>query len=306
MLILMGVYNGEKFLAPQLESLLSSGCKKWTLWASDDGSTDNSIEILKDFAKFRAPPGCRVVIRIGPRSGFAENYLSLLESLPDIHGHVALADQDDIWLPKRLRRAAGMLARIPPHIPAFVCGKRLDWSPERRRMRLSALPVSSANFANSLVENVAFGNTIVLNRSAARIARSAASVAKGIYSHDWWLYQILTGAGAVCLIDKEPSVLYRQHDKNSIGAACGAANWISRKVLVLRGAYARRVDAQLQGLEGARHLLLPENRELLDEFIEARRAPFRRRLGAMRATGVYRQTFQGRVGFWSAVTLGKV
>lgn len=306
MLILMGVLDGARFLEPQLKSLLSSGCHQWTLWASDDGSSDNSVAILKDFGKFQAPEGCRVVIRQGPQRGFAANYIDMIQNLPDVHGPVALADQDDIWLPQRLRRATGMLNRIPPHVPALVCGRRINWGPGDDRMKLSSLPCGQASFANALVENVAFGNTIVLNKAAAQLARRASATAEGIYSHDWWLYQLLTGAGAVCMVDAEPSVLYRQHDSNAIGARRGTGEWMRRKILVLRGLYASRIAAQLQALQRGAEFLLPENRALLERFMDARQAPLNKRVVGMKAAGVYRQSYQGSIGFWGAVALGKV
>ncbi|QPM91193.1 glycosyltransferase [Pseudooceanicola algae] len=304
MLILMGVRNGEKYLEPQLASFLASGCERWVLWASDDGSTDRSIDVIKRFSNALGEGPCSVSLRQGPEAGFAANYLSMLADLPDLPGHVALADQDDIWLPKRLGRAVAMLNRLPATVPAFVFGRRIDWT--ANNLTPSRAPRRRPGFSNALVENVAFGNTIVMNGAAARIARDAAPLAHGIYSHDWWIYQLLTGAGAVCLMDCEPSVLYRQHEGNVIGAGRGVTDWVRRKVQVSRGLYARRIQAQLAGLERCSEFLVPENRKILQAFSDGRRAPLRGRLRQMRRAGVYRQSREGCVGFWGAVVLGRV
>jgi hypothetical protein len=306
MLILIGVRNGEQFLEPQLASLLASGVESWTLWASDDGSSDGSVALIERFAEALGDGPCNVVARRGPQQGFAANYLSMLADLPDVPGLVALADQDDIWLPKRLSRAAKMLNRLPSSIPAFVYGRRFDWGPKPGRMRASRMPRGRACFANALVENVAFGNTLVLNGAAARIARQAAPLAEGIYSHDWWLYQLLTGAGAICLMDREPSVLYRQHAGNVIGAQGSFVDWTKRKVGVARGLYAARVQAQLNALERCEDFLTPENREILRLFVSARQAPWPRRIQEMRRAGIFRQNLEGNIGFWGAVLLGRI
>lgn len=304
MLILMGVRNGEEHLDPQLASLLASGCESWTLWASDDGSTDRSLQVIERFSEALGDGPCNVVARKGPQAGFAANYLSMIAELPDVPGHVALADQDDIWLPKRLSRAVTMLNRLPSTVPAFVFGRRIDWTPHR--LRPSRVPRLRPSFANALVENVAYGNTIVMNGAAARIARDAAPMAHGIYSHDWWLYQLLTGAGAISLMDREPSVLYRQHGGNAIGAGAGASDWLRRKIKVSRGLYANRIQAQVDALERCAGYLIPENREILEIFMEGRHAPLRERLRQMRRAGIYRQSIDGSIGFWGAAVLGKV
>ncbi|WP_158585663.1 glycosyltransferase [Pseudooceanicola sediminis] len=306
MLILIGVRNGERFLGPQLDSLRTSGVASWTLWASDDGSSDGSLAMIQRFASTLEDGPCSVVTRHGPQQGFAANYLSMLADLPDVPGHVALADQDDIWLPKRLGRAVRMLNRLPSTVPAFVYGRRFDWGPKPGRMRPSRLPRGRACFANALVENVAFGNTLVLNGAAARIARQAAPLANGIYSHDWWLYQLLTGAGAISLMDREPSVLYRQHEGNAIGAQGSLADWTRRKIGVARGLYAERVQAQLNALQSCSAFLTPENQEILSLFISARQAPWPRRVREMRRAGIFRQSLDGTVGFWGAVLLGRI
>lgn len=306
MLILLGVRDGERFLEPQLASLMVSGVENWTLWASDDGSEDGSVAAIARFAAILGDGPCKVVARCGPQQGFAANYLSMLADLPDVPGHVALSDQDDVWLPKRLSRAVRMLNRLPSTIPAFVYGRRIDWGPKPGRMRPSRLPVGRACFANALVENVAFGNTLVLNGAAARIARQAAPLAGGIYAHDWWLYQLLTGAGAICLMDREPSVLYRQHAGNVIGAQGSIGDWARRKIGVARGLYAARVQAQLDGLQRCSAFLTPENQEILRLFTAARQSPLLHRIQDMRRAGIFRQSLDGSIGFWGAVLLGRI
>lgn len=306
MLILMGLRNGARHLEPQLASLMACGLEAWELRVSDDGSTDDGRTILKRFAQDLGAGPRRVTISEGPQRGFADNYLSMLENLPEVPGPVALADQDDIWLPDRLDRAMQLLNRVPGRLPAFTCARRIDWEAATGRMTPSPRLRRGPSFANALIENVAFGNTIVMNGAAARIARAAAPHARGVYAHDWFLYQLLTGAGALCLAERQPVLLYRQHGRNAIGAPGGARDWIRRKVGVMRGLYALRLGAQLDALERCQHMLLPENRAMLRLLSGARRGGVSQRVQKLWQAGLYRQHWQGNLGFWGAAILGKI
>lgn len=306
MLILMGLFNGARHLEAQLASLRDCGLGAWELRVSDDGSSDDGLRILQTFAQQLEGGACRVHCSYGPGRGFAANYMQLLADLPEVTGCVALADQDDIWLPDRLARATALLNRIPPGVPAFTCARRLDWRPETGKVVATRPLRKRPSFANALLENVAFGNTIVMNAAAARLARAAAPRAGGIYAHDWFLYQLLTGAGALCLQEEEPAVLYRQHAGNAIGAQTGALAWLRRKLQVLQGLYALRVSAQVQALIRCEDMLLPENRATLVAFLRAREAPLFGRLRRLRQAGVFRQRFGGILGFWGAAVLGRV
>lgn len=306
MLILMGLRNGARHLEPQLASLMACGLEGWELRVSDDGSTDAGRAILARFSRSLAEGPNRVVVSDGPQRGFAANYMSMLANLPEFPGPVALADQDDIWLPGRLAHAMQMLNRVPGRLPAFTCARRIDWEASTGRMAPSTTLRRRPSFANALIENVAFGNTIVMNGAAARIARAAAPHAGGIYAHDWFLYQLLTGAGALCLAERSPALLYRQHPHNAIGAPGGPREWLGRKIAVLQGLYALRIGAQLAALERCQHLLLPENRAILLLMARARRVGMARRLQKLWQAGLYRQSWPGNLGFWGAAILGKI
>ena len=104
--IVMATRNGAAHLAEQLDSIARQTHADWSLFVSDDGSTDDTKRILADFA--RSHP---VTVVDGPRKGAAANFLSAL-CHPDLPlGTIALADQDDIWLPGKLARGLGRRRR---------------------------------------------------------------------------------------------------------------------------------------------------------------------------------------------------
>ena len=111
--ILLTTWNGAAHLQQQLDSYLAQNHDAWDLWVSDDGSTDGTLEILN---AFQAAERHRREVRIvaGPQRGHAANFLSLL-CHPDLPaGPVALSDQDDVWLPGKLRLALSALKDAGP------------------------------------------------------------------------------------------------------------------------------------------------------------------------------------------------
>ena len=94
--ILMCTLNGERFLKEQLDSFTTQTHQDWTLWVSDDGSTDQTLEILRATqAEWGAD---RLKIVEGPRKGFARNFLSLACRAEIEAEYFAFSDQDDVWL----------------------------------------------------------------------------------------------------------------------------------------------------------------------------------------------------------------
>lgn len=302
--ILMAVRNGAAHLPAQLDSLVAQTHSDWSLVASDDGSRDDSRAILQRFATDQAAHH-PVLVTDGPGQGFVRNFLSLL-ARPDLSGPVALSDQDDIWLPHKLQRALAQLSAVPPGQPALYCSRRVNWWPESDRRHLSRRYARPPAFANALVENIAPGNTIVLNAAAVALARTTAASAMDVPFHDWWLYLLISGVGGQVIHDPEPGLLYRQHARNVLGQGEGFRAGLAVKQEVLRGSYATRIERNLQALDRIAEQLTPQNRQQLHAFQQARKAGIFARLARIRRAGVYRQNFLARFGFWGAVCFGRV
>lgn len=286
-LILMGTRNGAAHLPAQLASFEAQDGVDWMLWASDDGSQDATPAILEAF-RIRHPGRVRLIE--GPQMGSAANYLTLLArgDLPDIP--VALADQDDVWLPHRLARG---LSHLTDGTATVVAGTTIRVDAQLRPLDPSPLPPRRPCFANALVQNVLAGNTMLLDpRAVVLIRRSAqAALTHGVRHHDWWIYLVAAGAGVRIVIDPVPGVLYRQHDANHMGAHRGLGAFCRRVGNVRRGDWRNWVTRNLAGLDAVRGLLTPEAQALRDDFARLRALPSGlARLQALRRAGIRRQT----------------
>lgn len=297
--ILMATRNGARHLGQQLDSILAQSHRDWSLWISDDGSDDATPAILADWQ--RRHPG-RIHLRAGPGRGAAANFLSLLTDPAIAADHVALADQDDVWLPGKLARALARLGRLPAG-PALYAARTRIVDEDLRPLGLSPLRRRPPGFRNALVQSLAGGNTMVLNGAARALVCRAPAVEP--VSHDWWLYQLLTGAGAHVLYDPEPVLLYRQHGGNQHGANRGGRARLSRLGRLLGGTLADWNARNIAALGACRHLLTAPARADLDRFarIAGRAGP----LAAARlaASGIHRQSREETLALWLAALAGR-
>lgn len=303
--ILLATYNGAICLQEQLDSFAAQDQPPALILVSDDRSRDDSCEIVRCFA--RAHPDLRVELLEGPGKGAAQNFLALLRACPDWIDIVALSDQDDVWLPDKLRRGVRALQADPAqHDSLLYCGRSLECDESLGNRRLSRGLRRPAGFRHALVQNVAGGNTMMLNRAALDLVRAASCEPRKLVVHDWWLYQIVTGAGGRVLFDDAPLLLYRQHAGNLIGANRGLEAKKKRLKMLVSGRFRRWNTINIAALNASAHRLTTENREILRLFSEERNRGLLHRLGMLWRTGVYRQGLPGNLSLYLAAMLRRI
>lgn len=302
--ILMAVYNGAEWLPDQLVSFKNQTHRNWSLFIGDDGSSDDSKDLISCFA--RANPQIDVTHTDGPRQGFAENFLTLIRNLDANTPFVAFADQDDSWLPGKLERGIAALADIPEDVPALYCGRTWICTRQLRPLRPSIEFKRAPSFENAIVQNIGGGNTMLYNNAALRLLKTNLQGSFSVASHDWWVYQVVSGAGGQVIYDTEPMVLYRQHEGNVIGASEGVKAILSRLMMVLRGQYKSWNEQNIQALYRSHITMTPDNASILRTFKTSRCSSFRTRIKMLFSSGVHHQTRLGNAGFWLAAVLNRV
>lgn len=300
--ILLALKDGARFIEAQLDSLLAQGHPDWSLIVSDDGSTDDGAARVRNWAA--AHPGVDLQLIQGPGRGHAQNFLHLLRSLDPAPPYAAFCDQDDVWLPGKLERALSTLSAAPEEQPALYFGRVWVCNHSLFNLEPSDFWPRPPGFANALVQNIAPGNTIVLNRAAIRLIQAASCRVDRIGAHDWWAYQLITGAGGLVLSDRAALLLYRQHDRNVIGANRGLRAHMRRWRIVLRGEMRGWTDDNIAALRLAAPFLTRQNRALLMAFAAARALPPWRRAFAVARLGIRRQHPVGTALLWLMTTLG--
>ncbi len=304
-LILMAVYNGAPYLPEQIDSLKAQSHTNWSLLASDDASHDASREILASAREARV----ELHLLDGPCAGAAANFLSLLRRAapylkPD--SWIAFCDQDDVWFPDRLSMGLARLMPVDPQTPAMVFNATLIAAQDLSGARSSPPRPKPPGFRNALVQNIAAGNTILLNPAAAALACAAASEVDAVVMHDWWLYQLITGAGGIATHDDRPALYYRQHGANEIGANDGPLAKAQRMKMLISGRFRDWNRINLSALEASSHRFTPENRRLLAQFRQMHEGGVLARLHALSQARLYRQSRLSTLALWFAALIGRI
>jgi len=299
----MAAYNGEKFIAEQLQSIEEQTHKNWRLIISDDGSTDNTLTIAKQFQQ-KWESG-RVEIRQGPESGFCQNFLSISCDMQIRADLYAYSDQDDVWMTDKLSRAVSYFnAHNHSQFPRTYCSRTEVVDEDLNPLGFSPEFTLPRSFRNALVQNIAGGNTMVFNQAAKELLEQAGALK--VVSHDWWLYQLVKGAGGVVFYDPKASLLYRQHANALVGSNASFRAKMDRMLYVLNGRFKEWNNINYAALNKVEHLLSKDNKDILNTFGKFRGAKLKDRIRLLEVCGLYRQTWQGTLSLWLATIINKI
>lgn len=298
----MGIRNGARWLPGQLASIAQQDDVSWSLLASDDGSKDDGPEIVGNFGQKRTNV---VEVIDGPRAGASRNYLWLLSQAKSGQ-FTALSDQDDIWMPGRLRRATKMLGDPRIAEPRIYASRTWEVGYQGGGKRLSRLHSNPPCFQNALVQNVLAGNTIVLNPAALNVVQSTLPKSTSVPFHDWWLYLILSAVGARVILDDQPTVFYRQHETNVIGAPSGVAAAARRIGGVLTAEYGTWLRENIAALAPHTDRFTQESEQAYRLFAKAMHGPLFLRARQLARSGARRQSRLGDLCVVGAAALGRI
>ncbi len=301
--ILLCTLRGQHYLAEQLQSLSTQTFSDWEVFASDDGSKDDTHALLLHY-QAKWPQG-RLTIHSGPAEGFAANFLSLICNAGIKADCYAFADQDDVWEPAKLERAVAWLATVPKDVPALYGSRTLLVDANNQVLGLSPLFRKPPCFGNALTQNIAGGNTMVFN-NAARSLLQAAGDKVDVVVHDWWVYLVVSGCGGRVFYDALPSVRYRQHEQNVVGLDTGWQARLRRIQLSINGRFKGWTDRNIAALERLSTMLTPENQRRLQLFKVARKRWFAPRLWGFWRAGIHRQSILSNVGLFMAAVFNKI
>jgi glycosyltransferase involved in cell wall biosynthesis len=258
--VLLSTYDGQRWLAAQLDSVLAQTHSDLLLVVRDDGSSDGTRRLLHDYAA----RDDRVRWSPGENLGAAASFLLLLEQARDANA-VAFCDQDDVWEADHLERALAALATAATG-PVLWCSDVLVCDQSLTPRQPHAVVRRGPLFENALVENIATGCTIVLNRAAVDLLAQARPHSPVM--HDAWCYLVVAALGQV-IYDPRPSVRYRLHGSNTMGLSAGVvATQMARVRRAWQGPYVGAWSRQAEDLRREYGDLLPAQvaREL-DAFL---------------------------------------
>ena len=297
--ILLCTFNGARFLPLQLASFETQSLQDWRLFVSDDGSTDETLALLKEF-QARHGAG-RVQVRGGPGKGFVANFLSLICDPSVDSDYYALSDQDDVWAADKLARSRSYLMTVPAGVPSVYCSRARMIDEQGAELGFTPLYKRAPDFRNALVQNIAIGNTMMFNEETRRLLmRAGADVSAAV--HDWWIYLAITAVGGRIYFDPYPSVAYRIHARNLIGSNEG--RW--RRYQTLLNCFKTWNDLNIEALARLQGSMLDENKKVFELFRRSRRLGLLPRVCGLLRSGIYRETMRDNVELALAALSGKI
>lgn len=258
--VLISTYNGEKFLKEQLDSILNQTYKNIEIVIRDDGSKDSTLEIIKEYQKKYS----NIVLKEGVNVGFMSSFFKLLGMANA--DYYAYCDQDDVWLENKIELAVNELNNADDTKPNLVFGNS-DYYDENMQFISKGAEHKWFNFRNSLYECCGQGMTMTINKKARDLIIE--NIPENCFFHDWWTYMICSGMGNVFYNDIT-TVKYRRFKKNSTAEGQNILNvffWRIEK-LFAEGGMQKIKKQQLEYNKMFYGMLLPENREIADIFIQ--------------------------------------
>lgn len=222
--ILMSTFNGQEFLAEQLNSIRKQTYKNWNLIIRDDGSYDSTILMIKSFRE-KFPNKVRFIQDEKGNLGSSKGFLELLKYVNS--NYVMFCDQDDIWKPRKveisLKKIKELEKKHSPKIPLLVVtdltiidkyGQNIiESSFWKSRNDLEIIFSNSQNF---IAQSVFTGSTMLFNKPTInKIPTQDRYIS--YFQHDHWLTIHVSYYGQILFI-RESLIDYRQHDTNVIGS----------------------------------------------------------------------------------------
>jgi glycosyltransferase involved in cell wall biosynthesis len=218
--ILLATYNGEKYLNQQIDSILAQTCKDFRLLIRDDSSSDNTINIIKNYiSKF--PDKIRLIVDNKGRLGIAQNFAALLESSQS--EYIMFCDQDDVWLADKIELTLNAMRTAEKNYPGLPLLVHTDLRVVDENLNIIADSLwhligidtrTASNLDKLIVRNSVTGCTMMINSKARDISLPIPQEAP---IHDWWMAMNVAKLGKIIQITV-PTILYRQHSGNVISA----------------------------------------------------------------------------------------
>ena len=222
-MILMGTYNGERFLEEQIRSIQTQTFKNWHLLIRDDDSSDKTVHILNNFQK--QDNRIKVVVDDKGNQGPSKNYNILCTEATKLEADVIFfSDQDDVWLPTKLETQVQAFRNFEERhsnkLPMLVYTDLSVVDMQLKIINKSFLDFQGVKNITSeplrflLPQNFIPACASAINRALLILD---SPIPENALMHDWWVALCAAACGKIKFIPR-PMGLYRQHCSNAVGA----------------------------------------------------------------------------------------
>lgn len=301
--ILLPVYNGSSFVESQVLSLLDQSLTNYLVRIIDDCSDDHSTQIINEIIS-SYPQHISLYIQ-WINVGVLESINALFSGAKS--KYIFFSDQDDVWLPhkmeislKKMQEMEAIYGSYTPilvHTDLTVVDQDLNLLHPSFRHYQNLDPNPPKLLPRLLVQNFVTGCTVLINKPLKDLV---SPIPPEAIMHDWWIALVAATFGKIAYIS-EPTVLYRQHQKNNVGARQWGLNYILSR---LRNLEKVRIDIQKTIIQAKKFRetfqdhLLPEQLKIIDTYINLPNQAWATRKYQMIKHGFYQPTRLKNLGFF--------
>lgn len=299
-LVLLSAYNGERFIRPQIESILNQKTgNDIFLKIRDDGSNDCTCKIIENLQK--EYPGQIELIK-GTNIGCNASFFYLLKTAEE-YDYYAISDQDDIWISDKLETAVNWLEAIKDDIPLLysstsylVKNNLIPYGTTRKKER-------SFTIYNTIIQNICPGHGQVMNKKLLNLLRNNIDISK-IYVYDTWITNMAMLYGKI-IFNNRPYTLYRLHGDNQLGYGFGRFGQMISSAKRSVNGDGRKYMIQIRYFIDQNKVEL-ERQGYLKELVRfVRSDSFWKRIKYTMNGKVYRQSKVETVAFYICYIIGK-
>lgn len=275
--ILVSTYNGETYLREQMDSLLNQTYPNIEILIRDDGSSDGTVAIIKEYQAIYS----NIVLFEEVNIGLTKSFLELIRKSDA--DYVAFSDQDDVWMKEKVLKAVEAIEGIDG--PALYCSNQIlvdtNLNPLETEGNVNEpLPA----FENAVIESMCTGCTAMINKALADNIKL--HMPSHAIWHDWWCYLVASYLGTV-VFDKNAYIYYRQHGNNQLGSSRSAFQMMKNKWAFLKKTRGR-LGEQLEDFAKEYHGY-DKRKDAMVTLLLASKTSFRARIKLVFGNQIYRQ-----------------
>ncbi len=207
--VVISSYNGEKHIIRQIESIMAQTGVEVSVLVRDDGSSDQTVQVLKNYSTIHK----NLSVIAGQNIGWRKSFLEALRNAKN-SDYYAFSDQDDVWVSDKLDKCIRLLEKENPEVPAMVHCNRYSCNEELEPFKNQSLKVPKPlDKKNALTQEFAQGCTIVMNEAAKNLVTRIKPDKKA--PHDFWTGLICYYFGRVYYLDERLIYHIRYDDSAS-------------------------------------------------------------------------------------------
>lgn len=220
--ILMAVYNGEKYISAQIESILKQTYQNFDLIIRDDGSKDQTVRIIQTIITENPQRNIILLRNKSNVHGQLQNFSYLFDYAKNSYNFIMFSDQDDIWKENKVELSINAIKSNNTK-PTLIYTNYLNWNMEKNTRNVAYIQERHYTFERLFVQNWTMGCTYILNK---KMIDKIDHIPHGVENHDYWI-ALVAALDSNIMYLPQVTMIHRLHN-NNVTARSNSTSWEDR------------------------------------------------------------------------------